>query len=283
MYQKSYGKPADVFSVGVTLLVLVAGYPADALQKAFNIVQKKSKNLKAFPGMPSDLPETFFEMVDGLLAYKPDDRITANKALSCEFVRFHKELEGDARPATRRTQSILFSQTGQRHGAYMGFKKFERAVTTILATIPTREELQNLLKKLTKVNTGADPYGSSKPADQLKVIKMEDLKEMLMDMGLIEASSAIEKLPGASNYDGFSYHVENLEEFSRKTKGNAAASGSKTKEADLGVTANGNGAAASGAPGPKGPRRQRFSLIVQKPEDGIPKREMNKNAMSLRF
>lgn len=40
VFQRTYTQRADIWSAGVTLYVLVAGYPADVLQKAFNQLQK---------------------------------------------------------------------------------------------------------------------------------------------------------------------------------------------------------------------------------------------------
>ena len=38
MFQKTYTSKTDVFSCGVLFYVLVAGYPSESLQKAFNIL-----------------------------------------------------------------------------------------------------------------------------------------------------------------------------------------------------------------------------------------------------
>ena len=45
MFQKKYTTKTDVFSVGVVLYVLVAGYPSTQLQEAFNKIQKFKRDL----------------------------------------------------------------------------------------------------------------------------------------------------------------------------------------------------------------------------------------------
>lgn len=58
MFQKKYTSRADVFSSGVVLYVLIAGYPADRLQAAFNLLHKSRRDLKTLPGMPEGMPDT---------------------------------------------------------------------------------------------------------------------------------------------------------------------------------------------------------------------------------
>lgn len=295
VFHKTYTSRADVWSVGATLLVLVAGYPADELQKAFNMVQKSKKDLKKFPGMPEDMPETYFEMVNGLLTYKPEKRMTCGEALKCEFVSFHKDLEGDQKAGkskARRTQSILFSQTGARHGAYICYKKFERAMTTVLATVPSKEELEILMRKL----AGDDKRQSEEApeddddgidSEKLKVIKVGDLKKMLLDLGLVDASATIEQLPNSSQYDSYSYSIELLREFSGKG-GNAAASGAKSSSTDLGLDAAVSAAINAGAAGAaKGNNRRgqaRFSMMAPPSQSTPPpKRGLGTSGISTRF
>ena len=78
MFQKKYTTKCDVFSVGVLLYVLVAGYPAETLQSAFNLLHKASRDLKTLPGSwPEDVPDTYFEMLDKLLRYRWKSRPSA--------------------------------------------------------------------------------------------------------------------------------------------------------------------------------------------------------------
>ena len=56
MFQKKYTSKTDVFSAGVVLYVLVAGYPAERLQAAFNLLHKSKRDLKTLPGMPEGMP-----------------------------------------------------------------------------------------------------------------------------------------------------------------------------------------------------------------------------------
>lgn len=96
MFRKHYTVMTDVWSTGVTLYVLVAGYPADALQEAFNKLQSNKRSspedLKDLPHMPENMPDTFFEMLFSCLNYKHRLRKSAEEILeTSEFVRFHKE------------------------------------------------------------------------------------------------------------------------------------------------------------------------------------------------
>jgi serine/threonine protein kinase len=173
MFQRTYTQATDVWSVGVTLYVLVAGYPADQLQKAFNILQtSKSRDLKTLPNLPADMPASFYDMLEGLLVYRHKRRKTAKEMLSHEFVTFHMDLDNEedgisieaiaAAAAAAgeknqeqslskkmgRSQSIRLSGSVQRHTLMLGYQKFERSVTTLLATMLDRNDYDRLLELL---------------------------------------------------------------------------------------------------------------------------------------
>ena len=98
MFRKYYTVMTDVWSAGVTLYVLVAGYPADALQEAFDKLQSNKRSsyedLKSLPYMPDNMPDSFFEMLFYCLTFKHRLRKSAGEISEiCEFVRFHKELD----------------------------------------------------------------------------------------------------------------------------------------------------------------------------------------------
>ena len=83
--------------------------------------------------MPEDMPETYYEMLDKMLAYRPNERKSAGELLSDDFVLFHKDLEKDKSPAemkrrtVRRTQSFVLTGTGEKAAATFEFTKFHRA------------------------------------------------------------------------------------------------------------------------------------------------------------
>lgn len=48
----------------MALYVLVAGYPADVLQKAFNQLQSPKRNLRELPNMPDNMPDSYVKVVE---------------------------------------------------------------------------------------------------------------------------------------------------------------------------------------------------------------------------
>lgn len=276
VFQEMYTTRADSWSVGVTLLVLVAGFPADQTQRAFNLLhrntatvtnKKTAIDVHNFPGMPENMPTTYGDMINALLTYKPKQRTPTCDVVQYEFPRMHQELlltqnNVDVKTTTRRktaslqrTPSVLFPQTGKRHSAYMDYKKYERAVTTILATIPSPDEFAVLLQKLeeqnhttteielhpiTKVNE-KDENGvqSQVMVEALGVIEMEKLEELLMTMGLIETIRTMEELPNASDYKHYSFQFKNLRHFSGTgaSSSNQHQNGGRRKNSSLGLEA----------------------------------------------
>jgi hypothetical protein len=161
----------------VTLYVLVAGYPADDLQKAFNMLQKsKGRNLRKLPNLPDNLPDSFYDLLEGALTYRHKKRPMAAKLLECEFVNFHKALTSlpktalsldeiasaaagttGSEPADRAADNSSLSRAGrpatsirlkgsvQKHSIFLDFKNFEISLTTVLATMLTKAELERLV------------------------------------------------------------------------------------------------------------------------------------------
>lgn len=193
VFQRQYTTKTDVFSVGVVLYVLVAGYPAEQLQAAFNVLHKSKRDLRSLPGMPEDMPETYFDMLDKMLMYRYKGRKSAGEMLEeDDFVLFHQE-HGDVttpkmpkrksnttkkRVSLKRTASIVLSGTGEKAALAFGFSKFARALTTILATLLNRADIKALL-----VNVDAHLEKDDSLDAKLGVIKVDDLITILESMG----------------------------------------------------------------------------------------------------
>jgi len=146
-----------VWSAAASLYVLVAGYPADQLQVVFDKLQStKTDRLKSLPNMPNNMPESFYEMLEGALQYRHKARSEAGELMKGEFSQFHIELSKEAGSGgaisiheiaqeaaeqgdtvsemstskSRRTTSVVLEGSVKRHNAYLGYQKFERSLTT---------------------------------------------------------------------------------------------------------------------------------------------------------
>lgn len=215
MFQRTYGPKTDVWSVGVTLYVLVAGYPADVLQKAFNKLQSSNRKLRELPNMPDNMPDSFYDMLEGLLEYRHKKRKSAGEMLNHEFVQFHKSafsfeqiamqaqidddeqissLPGLSKPiALGRTTSVSLRGSVGRHSQFLDYQRYQRSLTTLLATLLNKKELAVLMTAILD-SFSKNANGEAKKEEpenipgapelpqsgqRLDVIKMRDLKTLL--------------------------------------------------------------------------------------------------------
>jgi hypothetical protein len=159
-----------------------------------------------------DLPDSYFDMLDGLLTYRHKQRKCAKDMLNHEFVRFHMKLQaGDigveeeqgldiaevaaeaniptvdekesntvGSTGKHMTKSVTIRGTVQRHTMYMGYQRFERSLTTLLATLLSKEELNLLIEALEKKVSTKESEDSIK----LQAIHIYELREILESLHL---------------------------------------------------------------------------------------------------
>lgn len=271
MFQRNYTPKTDVWSAGATLYVLVAGYPAERLQETFNILQGTKKDrLRQLPNMPDNMPDSYYDMLEGALSYKHKARATAGQLMSGEFAQFHiqhgsQEENGtisfldvaaeaargasDAKgqlttPTKARTQSVLLEGSVYRHNAYLGYQKFERSITTVLATMLSKEHAQQLLTLIEEESKnestkngnvfgeGVEFAANGKVSiktnkEKLQVVTIKTLLDVLESMktkaldgdDIAEVLRMARALKDFGSYESFAYHISFLRQFvSTKTR-----------------------------------------------------------------
>lgn len=157
------------------------------------------------------MPESFFEMLEGALTYRPKHRSTAGELLQGEFPQFHlhhdetqtipsEEDEEDtvvesaddlpSRRSIGRTKSVLLEGAVGRHSTFLGYQSFERSLTTLLATMLPKDQCKQLVDTLRTTSAECkqtdanhdNTKESAKNASKLQVIPVQDLVKVIADM-----------------------------------------------------------------------------------------------------
>jgi hypothetical protein len=143
-----------------------------------------------------------------------------------------------ATPKKRATKSVLLEGSVYRHNAYLGYQKFERSVTTVLATMLCKENSKALLTLIEEegmkdsVKNG-DNFGDAIEVEmsgkvsvktnkeKLQVVTIETLIDVLESIreralevrDIDETLKTIRSLKDFSSYKTFAYHISFLRQF----------------------------------------------------------------------
>ena len=165
--------------------------------------------------------------------------------------------KGSTRNGSTRTKSVLIEGSVRRHVAYLEYGNFERALTTLMATVLDLDDLKSVIvaidEQLEK-ETNASSHGSTNGVDEsahslatsngsyavdssthdiqylpisnrakLQVMKVEDVRKLLIEKNFKDVADMVQSLPNYSNYKSFAYHVALLRLFTRGTKSSSSS------------------------------------------------------------
>jgi hypothetical protein len=153
------------------------------------------------------MPDSFFEMLEGAMKYRPKTRSTAGELLQGEFAQFHfhhdesqtatsEDEQDDAviesaddvppRKSIARTKSVLLEGAVGRHSTFLGYQSFERSLTTLLATMLPKDQCKILVTALRSQSytESVNEQDAKIPnASKLQVIPVSELVKVIEEMG----------------------------------------------------------------------------------------------------
>jgi hypothetical protein len=93
----------------------------------------------------------------------------------------------------KRTTSVVLEGSVNRHNAYLGYQKFERSVTTILATMLAKDTSRKFLLLLREQHDGRRELDSSHAnTKRLQVVTIRVLLELLSEMTVADDREVME-------------------------------------------------------------------------------------------
>jgi len=144
-----------------------------------------------------------------------------------------------------KTTSVLLEGSVSRHNIYLEYQKFERSVTTLLATMLSKNTCQQLIvllkeqhQKVENVKSADTTHsvggtkkktGDGSNSAKLQVVTIKDLLELLGSMSVEiprevqEVTTMIQSLKNFASYENFAYHISLLRQFSRIHTGGGVA------------------------------------------------------------
>jgi len=214
------------------------------------------RKLQDLPNMPDNLPDSYFKLLKELLEYKHKKRKAASQILeSSDFVRFHTFASAVDK------KSNIIGSVG-RHSLFLDYQKFERSLTTLLATMLSKTELlgfvntvqseaqQQQLEKKPEIpleiptKTGDDSTNGQEEetkeeatednSKSLDIVTVVRVMEILKESGNDQVISMIEKLPGSGLYDSFAYDITVLKYFVREGSGKRKSKTAKRRASGSG-------------------------------------------------
>jgi len=227
MFQHKYTAKTDVWSIGVTLYVLVAGFPTEHLQATFDMLQSsKEGRIQKLTDIPNDLPDSFFSLMEDLLCYQFKNRKSVKEVMHSPFVQFHKSCKDEialedvlktANESQNVNENVTLKGSVRKHSMYLDYRKFERGITTVIVTMLQKDDLNELLNILNEQYADSTQTGNLNSEDdkniKLKVVKVKDLIDVLKDMNQIDIVNIIQEYPRATFFFSFSYEIRLLVQF----------------------------------------------------------------------